>query len=66
MNHCKDCKYWEDGVCSRPNWLERGEDAPTDEMGVFLHAYDDQGVGFVFRTGPLFGCVQFKPREVRP
>ena len=43
MNHCTDCKYWEKGVCARPNWLERSEKAPINGMGVFLTAYDDQG-----------------------
>ena len=65
MNHCTDCKYWEKGVCARPNWLERNEKAQINGMGVFLTAYDDQGVGFVFRTGPRFGCVQFKSRKMQ-
>ena len=62
MNHCVNCKYWEKGVCIWPDWLEREEDAPIDGMGVFLIASDDQGVGFVFRTGPEFGCVQFNTK----
>lgn len=74
MNHCKDCKHWDQS----PNYdrLESGAGfcvAPKMMRGYSLFGYkldalpedsalveDDEGWGI--QTGSKFGCVLFEPK----
>lgn len=68
--NCKDCNYWRfhhDGFntswheCDKADWVELKEALPDDSMGVYSYALDDSGLRAGLRTGPMFGCIQFKP-----
>lgn len=61
---CKHCRYWNsDQECSVAEWL----DEPMEEMagsriGFYATAADDYGLRAGVKTGPDFGCINFKER----
>jgi len=63
---CKHCRYWDwgnDQECGIAEWLE----SPTEKMagsrvGFYATAADDYGLRAGVKTGPDFGCINFKER----
>lgn len=66
MQKCKDCKYWDHGVCDLAG-LEgdySGFSNPTPaSFDIFVSVDDDSGLWVELRTGPDFGCVRFAPNN---
>lgn len=74
MGHCKDCHYWEQGTdrygkkyvygyCDRVAWMDRFDKVPDDGFVIHADASDDTGLDAGLKTGPMFGCTQFKARD---
>jgi len=71
---CKDCAFWYRftqsemvGTCEEVGYL-KNEDSKerTDNAFVFvINAPDDQGLDYSLQTGPKFGCLKFKPKEIK-
>jgi len=62
--NCKDCKFWDkrDTECNHIDWIEDNKSMKGNNFALFATASDDQGLTAKFKTGPLFGCVQFVKR----
>jgi len=68
MGNCKDCKSWDvgDGECNQPyDFVGRNEPMAHDAMGLYVTVADDHGMDVRLRTGPMFGCVQFKAKSAK-
>lgn len=65
MGYCKDCKFWgaSDQECNLAEWIEALDALEDDSFGFYADADDDQGLQAGVVTGPLFGCLKFKPLE---
>ena len=67
--YCKDCQYWESHnnlhwqTCNLPVWANYSDDIGEDNMAMYVNANDDTGLEYDLKTGPMFGCVKFKPRS---
>lgn len=61
--NCKDCYRWskESQECDL-DWINREAKIKDDQFGVFANAWDDSGLVAGLKTGPLFGCVQFRKK----
>ena len=62
MRTCKNCKYWDDGICDYVGWMETDSQVPDDDMGIDADAHDDSGMYVYLKTGPNFGCLKFNQR----
>ena len=72
MGHCKDCNYWDSHVdtrnkswhtCEASDWVERDATIGDEDLAVYASATDDTGLDAGLKTGPMFGCVKFQPRN---
>lgn len=73
--YCKDCKYWEEYKPDEDDyvdeqWLGWGDCLLTkSDMGLPANsdtlacATDKESYKAVLQTRPLFGCIQFQPKE---
>lgn len=70
MEKCLNCDFWEphwtddDGKakCNRFGFKGKGSD-PDDSAYMDVRVKDDHGLEIEFKTGPSFGCAQFKGRR---
>ena len=65
MGNCKNCRNWSiaNHICNAADWLDEvkyDSNMPLATFGVFGEAHDDSGLHVVLKTGPDFGCIQFK------
>jgi len=72
MGNCKDCKHWEHhtdcyrkqwNTCGAVDWVDYADKMPEGGFALYADASDDTGLSAGLKTGPLFGCVRFKPKE---
>jgi len=70
MGNCKNCDHWRVvsdmrgrtyTECNKVPWVETGQAMCADSFAVYAEASDDSGQTTGLKTGPMFGCVQFKP-----
>jgi hypothetical protein len=68
MSTCKTCQYWHNGddksgECDRAeyNYDRRGE-PKSNEVLIAIQVDDDSGLDVLMKTGPDFGCVQWKAK----
>ena len=68
MKHCKDCKFWSVNTvalqkpwttCERLDWVPINHPLAEDNAALYSDAGEDTGL----KTGPMFGCVKFQPRD---
>lgn len=63
MEHCKNCRWWENSECTNrvkigePMSIDADISGLTDQL---CYSYDEGGY---FDTGPEFGCVHFAPKN---
>ena len=71
MGNCKNCRYWEKHIdiynkkwseCNKAYWIDKNDRIEENSFGVYTEAADDSGLSCGLKTGPLFGCIQFKER----
>jgi len=64
MNHCKDCKYWDDydQTCDNATWFELEDRFEGEEFGCYADAHDDSGLSAGVKTGPMFSCIKWKSK----
>ena len=64
---CKNCKWWDINYHSRCDFIaistgdaeyKKGQDA-----AIAVRVLDDSGLIVYLKTGPDFGCVNFRPDE---
>lgn len=67
--NCKDCRYWESHVdmrgnswntCNAADWVSRSHKVDGADFAIYAEAHYDSGLDAGLKTGPMFGCVQFK------
>jgi hypothetical protein len=72
--NCKDCKYWEThtdcrgkswSTCEAAPWVGRSYKISDDSFAIYADASDDSGLECGLKTGPMFGCIKFKARELK-
>lgn len=67
MNKCKTCKYWEKhhvydrGTCEQPEEDDLSKNPAGLHVSVCVS--DDSGLWVTLRTGPEFGCVNWKAKK---
>lgn len=66
MGHCKDCGFWDSdtknfNTCLFPDWVDQYTKIEDDTFAIYADACDDSGLTAGLKTGPMFGCVKFKP-----
>ena len=63
--NCKDCKWWEDGVCDYSGSWDNvsGWGMKSNEFEIDAYASDDTGLDCKLKTGKDFGCVQFRDKN---
>lgn len=76
--YCKDCKFWATAELpisrmkrSSNNWnvcvivydFKHNSAVEEDECAIYADADDNFGLQTALETGPMFGCVNFKPKE---
>ena len=57
INTCKNCSYWDDGVCNMPKWLDGADTVDTGRAALIAQAHDDSGLFVHLVTSPTFGCI---------
>lgn len=57
---CKDCRFWEDGVCDMVDTCGVAA-KPETLFQIEAWADDDSNLGAKLRTGPDFGCIHHVP-----
>lgn len=68
-NICKHCAWWgvdAKGICDRIAIGEEVQGGPEKLTGAFIEcdANDDSGLCAELKTGPDFGCVEFRPKNI--
>ena len=72
MGNCKDCNFWDHiwfdetkgtSACNGIEWEHPMNKIPENGAMFELRANDDHGLHFSFQTGPMFGCMNFKPKR---
>lgn len=67
--NCKDCQYWRhhvDGYGAAWNECEGVDSTGLEDpvlnadFAIYAEAHDTSGLQVGLKTGPMFGCVQFK------
>jgi hypothetical protein len=68
--NCKDCKHWEANQddhgrkwneCNAAQWEELDAKLKPEAFAYYADADDDSGLYAGVITGPMFGCIKFKP-----
>jgi hypothetical protein len=73
MGYCKDCVYWksykikytivETTECDQVKMvIDQENNVPDDGFALWSDAEDPTGLVAVLKTGPMFGCVNFKEK----
>jgi hypothetical protein len=67
--YCKDCVYWKKNYVNPDEGMYCDYSAPWTEpcdhdWDISWYASDDSGLTMVLATKPMFGCVNFKAKEV--
>jgi hypothetical protein len=69
MGNCKNCYNWENhgtdfNTCGYVGDTDYKKKIDDSEFALFAESYDDTGLMVMLRTGPMFGCIHFKDKEI--
>ena len=72
MGYCKDCRNWRSHfgefgktwqTCEGVDWTDMTDRINEDGFALYAESDDNSGLSAGLRTGPLFGCIKFSPKE---
>ena len=60
---CKNCKWWDIDYHHRCDFIGDAVYKKGQGAAIVVKVLDDSGLGVYLKTGPDFGCVNFRPDE---